>query len=55
MDGRSGLHVAGSPLDGRGVYAGRAFARGETVLVLDHSSVVDAEHPLDPQLHGRSA
>ena len=40
------LIVAASSTDGVGVFAGRAFADGESVLVLDDSRVVDAEHPL---------
>jgi len=48
VGGRPVVYVADSPINGRGVYAGRAYRPGETVLVLDDSRVVDAEHPLDP-------
>jgi uncharacterized protein len=41
--------VRPSPIAGLGVFATRAFAAGETVLVLDDSRVVDAEHPLRPE------
>lgn len=50
MDGRPFLHVAESSINGRGVYARRAFAAGETVLVLDDRRVVDAERPLRVEL-----
>ena len=40
--------VDDSPVNGRGVDAGRAYPPGETVLVADDSRVVDAEHTLDP-------
>jgi len=35
-----------SPIHGFGVFAARDFAKGETVLVLDDSRVVDEAHPL---------
>ena len=47
MGGRPVVYVADSPINGRGVYAGRTYRPCETVLVLDDSRVVDAEHPLD--------
>jgi len=40
------LIVAASSTDGVGVFAGRAFADGESVLLLDDSRVVDEGHPL---------
>jgi SET domain-containing protein len=44
------VYVAESAIHGVGVFAGREFAAGETVLVLDDSRVVDEEHPLRPEL-----
>lgn len=46
----SDVYVSESGIHGVGVFASRAFAAGETVLVLDDSRVVDAEHPLRPEL-----
>ena len=43
------VYVAGSAIHGAGVFAAREFAAGETVLVMDDSRVVDAEHPLRPE------
>jgi hypothetical protein len=40
------VYVAASRIQGVGVFAARAFAAGETVLVIDDTRVVDAEHPL---------
>jgi SET domain-containing protein len=44
------VYVAESGIHGMGVFAARAFAAGETVLVLDDSRVVDEAHPLRPEL-----
>jgi SET domain-containing protein len=44
------VYVKESGIHGRGIFAAREFAAGETVLVLDDSRVVDAEHPLRPEL-----
>ena len=44
------VYVKESGIHGVGVFAGRDFAAGETLLVLDDSRVVDAEHPLRPEL-----
>jgi uncharacterized protein len=40
--------VRPSPIAGLGAFATRAFERGETVLVIDDSRVVDETHPLRP-------
>lgn len=42
--------VGASKIHGTGVFAARDFAAGETVLVMDDSRIVDAEHPLRPEL-----
>lgn len=42
--------VAESRIHGLGVFAARDFAEGEIVLPIDDSRVVDAEHPLRPEL-----
>ena len=44
------VYVSESGIHGLGVFAAREFAAGETVLVMDDSRVVDAEHPLRPEL-----
>lgn len=44
------VYVAESEIHGRGVFAARDFDAGETVVVMDDSRVVDAEHPLRPEL-----
>ena len=44
------VFVAESKIHGLGVFAGRDFEAGETVLLMDDSRVVDAEHPLRPEL-----
>jgi len=41
------VRVGRSRISGLGVFAGRRFQSGETVLLLDDSRVVDDEHPLD--------
>lgn len=40
--------VAKSPIQGLGVFATTGFRPGETVLVIDDSHVVDAQHPVPP-------
>ena len=42
----SDVYVAESGIHGVGVFAARDFAAGETLMALDDSRVVDAEHPL---------
>lgn len=44
------VYVAESLIHGRGVFAARDFEAGETVIVMDDSRVVDAEHPLRTEL-----
>jgi hypothetical protein len=44
------VYVSESRIHGVGVFAARDFAEGETVLLMDDSRVVDAEHPLRPGL-----
>ncbi len=46
----TGVIVAESKIHGLGILAARDFAAGETVLVMDDSRIVDAEHPLRPEL-----
>lgn len=46
----SDVIVAESKIHGIGVFASRAFERGETVLLIDDSRIVDDEHPLRPEL-----
>jgi SET domain-containing protein len=41
--------VAPSDIHGLGVFARRDFQAGETVLLIDDSRSVDAEHPLRPE------
>jgi len=41
--------VKESEIHALGVFATRDFARGETILVIDDSRVVDEEHPLRPE------
>lgn len=50
MNKRVDVIVKESGIHGVGVFAARDFAEGETVLVMDDSRVVDAEHPLRPEL-----
>lgn len=45
----SPVGVAQSPIDGTGVFVTEPVHRGDTVLVLDTSRVVDEEHPLGPE------
>jgi hypothetical protein len=47
QDGVPIVRVGQSRILGLGVFAGRRFQSGETVLLLDDSRVVDDEHPLD--------
>jgi uncharacterized protein len=42
--------VAESKIHGLGVFAVRDFAAGEIILPIDDSRIVDAEHPLRPEL-----
>lgn len=42
----SSVRVAASPVEGKGVFATEPLQRGDTVLVLDTSRVVNEEHPL---------
>lgn len=42
--------VAESNIHGLGVFAARDFTEGEIILPIDDSRVVDAEHPLRPEL-----
>ncbi len=46
----SGVIVAPSRIHGLGVFAARNFEKGETVLLIDDSCVVDREHPLRLEL-----
>ena len=46
--------VAESEIHGLGVFATRDFAEGEIILPIDDSRVVDANHPLRPELGERS-
>jgi hypothetical protein len=43
------VYIAESKIHGVGVFAARDFEEGETVIVMDVSRVVDAEHPLRPE------
>ena len=43
--------VADSAIHGIGAFATRAFQRGETVLIIDDSRIVDETHPLRPELN----
>jgi SET domain-containing protein len=42
--------LADSPIHGTGVFATRDFVKGETVLEIDDSRIVDKDHPLQPEL-----
>src|SRR4051812_11926846 len=44
----SDVVVAPSGIAELGVFAARPFAAGETVLLIDDSRIVHAEHPLQP-------
>jgi hypothetical protein len=46
----SSVEVRPSQIHGLGVFATREFEAGQTVVVIDDSRVVDAEHPLRPDL-----
>lgn len=48
------VDVRSSAIAELGVFARRAFERGETVLAIDDSRIVDDEHPLRPE-HGELA
>ncbi len=41
--------VQPSPIAGLGVFAGRPFTAGDSVLVIDDSHTVDIDHPLKPE------
>lgn len=43
------VYVTSSNIHGIGVFAGRAFTAGETIMILDDSRVVDESHPLDSE------
>lgn len=43
------VSVGSSPVEGRGVFATEPVHRGDTVLVLDTSRLVNEEHPLRPE------
>lgn len=45
----SSVRVGSSPVEGKGVFATEPVQRGDTVLVLDTSQVVDEEDPLRPE------
>jgi len=40
--------VRSSPIEGVGVFAARAFTRGEVVLAIDDSHIVDSRNPIPP-------
>jgi hypothetical protein len=42
------VEVRQSPIHGLGVFALRDFGEGDTILAIDDSRVLDAEHPLRP-------
>jgi len=44
----SDLRVLSSPINGLGVFTGRPFRKGEALLAIDDSRIVDEEHPLSP-------
>lgn len=44
------VYPAASEIHGTGVFAGRRFRKGEVVLSIDDTRVVDDEHPLDSAL-----
>jgi uncharacterized protein len=44
----SDLLVLNSPINGLGVFARRSFRKGETLLEIDDSRIVDDAHPLAP-------
>jgi hypothetical protein len=45
----SKVYVAGSPIQGQGVFAGQAVRKGEVILAIDDSRVVTPENPLHPE------
>jgi SET domain-containing protein len=46
----SNVIVRSSAIHGLGVFTTRGIADGETILIVDDSRLVDAEHPLRPEL-----
>ena len=44
------VYVGESKIHGTGVFANRNFKRGELILEIDDTRVVDEENPLDPEL-----
>ena len=46
----SSVYLTESQIHGTGVYAGRDFTPGEMILTIDDSRIVDAAHPLRPEL-----
>jgi hypothetical protein len=46
----AGVIVKESNIHGIGAFAARDFAAGEIILAIDDSRIVDAEHPLLPEL-----
>jgi uncharacterized protein len=50
MQAGESVVVLPSRVEGRGVFAARAIRRGEVILRVDDSRVVDADHPLQPEL-----
>lgn len=44
------VSVGASPVHGLGVFAQRAFAQEETILVIDDTRIVDEDPPLHPEL-----
>jgi SET domain-containing protein len=47
------VYVSESRIHGVGVFAARDFAAGEVALRIDDSRIVDADHPLRPELGER--
>jgi hypothetical protein len=46
------VEIRPSRVHGLGVFAAREFAAGETILMIDDARVVDADHPLRPEVDG---
>lgn len=51
--GVANVYVSESRIHGLGVFAARDFDAGETILAIDDSRLVDAEHPLRPEVGER--
>ena len=47
MTGRDDVEVRGSPIHGVGVFAKRAFSKGEDLFMFNDERIVDDQHPLD--------